>query len=63
MPRGKGTYSREARDVCAGCSVQGPCLEEGTYGWATQKARLQGIWGGTSEKQRKELRAERAKEA
>ena len=40
-----------AKEVCAACPVNGPCLE---FALATNQDS--GIWGGTSEEERRSLR-------
>jgi WhiB family redox-sensing transcriptional regulator len=40
-----------AKQVCATCKVQGACLE-----FALQTNQEAGIWGGTSEEERRRLR-------
>ena len=52
-----GQPGREARRVCAGCSVRAECLE-----WALRTDQRYGIWGGLSETQRRTLRRVRAAE-
>jgi WhiB family redox-sensing transcriptional regulator len=47
----KGGSSREAKKVCAGCPVRQECLE-----YALEHDERWGIWGGTSERQRRTLR-------
>lgn len=47
----RGQSNRDALRVCASCEVREPCLE---YALKTGQA---GIWGGTSDKQRRALRA------
>ena len=44
-----------AREVCAGCTVRADCLD---YALA-QETRLVGLWGGLSEKERKNARRTR----
>lgn len=41
----------EAKAVCGRCPVAQPCLE-----WAVQVGQADGIWGGTTEKERREMR-------
>jgi len=41
----------QARQVCAGCPVRTPCLE-----WALRSGQEAGVWGGTSEDERRALR-------
>lgn len=41
----------EAKAVCAGCEVSAECLT-----WALDNNERTGIWGGTSEKERRQLR-------
>ena len=48
---GKGSDTRPAKAVCAGCPVLDECR---TY--ALGRPGLSGIWGGTSERERKALR-------
>jgi WhiB family redox-sensing transcriptional regulator len=43
-----------ARRICAGCPVASPCLE-----YALQHHIDHGVWGGTSERQRKRIARER----
>lgn len=54
--RSDATSVAEARRLCVGCPVREECLE---YALAAPYA-LQGIWAGTSQKQRSAMRAERA---
>lgn len=47
------------RDICRACPVQTDCLEEAlTF---ENKADLAGIWGGTDEVERKQIRKDRRK--
>jgi len=41
----------QAKAVCATCDVQGPCLE-----FALVTNQDSGVWGGTSEEERRKLR-------
>jgi WhiB family transcriptional regulator, redox-sensing transcriptional regulator len=41
----------QAKQVCAGCPVRTPCLE-----WALASGQETGVWGGTSEDERRALR-------
>lgn len=41
----------QAKAVCAQCEVQGPCLE-----FALVTNQDSGVWGGTSEEERRKLR-------
>lgn len=43
-----------AKRICAGCEVKAECLD-----FALRKHITQGIWGGTSERERRKLRKER----
>lgn len=54
----KGGSTREALAVCRRCPVQGPCLE-----YALVHDERFGIWGGTTERQRRRLRREGAEAA
>ena len=51
--RGQGT--REAKEVCRGCVVREQCLED-----AIGRYEKFGIWGGMSERQRRQVRRARA---
>ena len=50
----RGASTREAKEVCHGCVVRDDCLE---YAFNTRQKF--GIWGGTSERQRRLLRRQR----
>jgi WhiB family redox-sensing transcriptional regulator len=59
---GPGQDASAARAVCAGCTVQVECLERalairGTLG----RDNDAGVWGGTTERERKAIAAERRK--
>ncbi len=41
----------QAKQICAGCTVRTPCLE-----WALASGQEAGVWGGTSEDERRALR-------
>jgi len=43
-----------AKQVCAGCPVRAPCLD-----WALATGQDAGVWGGTSEDERRALRRAR----
>ncbi|MEU6406634.1 WhiB family transcriptional regulator [Streptomyces sp. NPDC046985] len=47
--------AEQAKTVCAGCSVREQCLE-----WALSTDQTVGVWGGTSETERRALRRRRA---
>jgi WhiB family transcriptional regulator, redox-sensing transcriptional regulator len=47
----KGGSSRQAKRVCAGCPVRQACLE-----YALEHDIRWGVWGGTSERQRRSMR-------
>lgn len=49
----KGGTSSIAKRICRTCPVQALCLE-----YALEHHEL-GVWGGTSEKQRKQMRSEK----
>lgn len=57
---GRGEATSEQKTVCAGCPVRIDCLA-----WALDKGAHEdfGIWGGTSERQRRILRQKRTKRA
>jgi WhiB family redox-sensing transcriptional regulator len=50
----RGVSTREAKAVCRGCVVREECLE-----YALVHAEKFGIWGGLSERERRELRRRR----
>jgi WhiB family redox-sensing transcriptional regulator len=47
----KGGSSRQAKKVCRGCEVRAECLQ-----YALEHDERWGIWGGTSERQRRTMR-------
>ena len=51
----RGGSSKAARAVCSHCDVRLQCLED-----ALNNKEQFGIWGGTSERERRRLRKERA---
>ncbi|HEX2050958.1 MAG TPA: WhiB family transcriptional regulator [Actinomycetota bacterium] len=51
----RGGSSKAARAVCNECTVRMQCLE-----YALNNKEQFGIWGGTSERERRKLRRERA---
>lgn len=56
----KGGSTRPAKSVCAACPVRRQCLEAAL---ATPTTDDWGTWGGTSERERRELRRSRKNEA
>lgn len=52
----RGGSSKAARAVCARCEVRPQCLE-----YALKNKEQFGIWGGTSERERRRIRKERAR--
>ena len=48
----------QAKQVCAGCPVRMPCLQ-----WALDSGQEAGVWGGTSEDERRALRSRRMRPA
>jgi WhiB family redox-sensing transcriptional regulator len=50
----RGENTEAAKQVCAGCPVQAECLE---YALATTQKF--GVWGGTSERERRRMRRAR----
>jgi WhiB family redox-sensing transcriptional regulator len=54
----KGGSTRDAKRVCANCPVRAECLEH-----ALENDARFGIWGGLSERQRRNLRYERKADA
>jgi WhiB family transcriptional regulator, redox-sensing transcriptional regulator len=53
----KGSTTRHAKRICAGCEVRTQCLD-----YALEADERFGIWGGTSERERRLIRRERAAE-
>jgi len=51
----KGGSTREAKQVCRTCEVRAQCLD-----YALEHGILCGIWGGTSELERRRLRRQAA---
>jgi WhiB family redox-sensing transcriptional regulator len=52
----RGGSSKDARKVCENCTVKFECLE-----YALNNKEQFGIWGGTSERERRKLRKDRAR--
>ena len=52
----RGGSSKAARQVCSKCDVRSQCLE-----YALNNKEQFGIWGGTSERERRRLRKERTR--
>ena len=50
----RGASLADARQVCAGCPVRVECLE-----YALEAGEKFGVWGGTSEKERRAMRRQR----
>jgi WhiB family redox-sensing transcriptional regulator len=46
----KGGSTREAKRVCLGCPVRNDCLQ-----WALDRQERFGIWGGLSERERRQV--------
>jgi WhiB family transcriptional regulator, redox-sensing transcriptional regulator len=47
----KGGSTREAKQICASCTVQAECLD-----WALDRDERFGIWGGLSERERRRIK-------
>lgn len=56
---GKRMQAAEAKGICAGCEVRAQCLD---YAVSSVEI-LSGIWGGTTETERRQLRAARQRSA
>jgi WhiB family redox-sensing transcriptional regulator len=54
--RGEHWKAAEAKQVCAGCSVQAACLHEALTGPQAHGEDVTGIFGGTSQQERRRLR-------
>lgn len=50
----KGGSSKEAKSICTSCDLKTACLE-----WALLNDERFGVWGGTSERERRRLRQQR----
>lgn len=51
---GQGESTKEAKEVCTGCTVRVECLE-----YAIETGERFGIWGGKSERERRRMRGDR----
>ena len=51
----RGASTKEAKEVCEGCTVRKECLE-----YALQRGEKFGVWAGTSERERRRIRRERS---
>lgn len=52
VPRGSnGSEADQAKSICATCPVRQPCLDA-----ALERPALKGVWGGTSEAERRAIR-------
>lgn len=47
----RGNRARRAREVCAGCPVAEPCRA-----WAIEHREENGVWGGTTPRERRQAR-------
>jgi WhiB family redox-sensing transcriptional regulator len=54
----RGESADPARAVCAGCPVRAECLDH-----ALANVEMFGVWGGTSERERRAIRRNRARAA
>lgn len=52
---GQGGDLKSPRGICAECPVNAPCLEKALH----NEPRPTGIWGGTTERQRRDMRTAR----
>ncbi|HEY2285934.1 MAG TPA: WhiB family transcriptional regulator [Streptosporangiaceae bacterium] len=52
------TQVRTARAICAGCPVRPDCTD-----FALEHREISGIWGGTTDEERRKLRRARARAA
>lgn len=58
----RGASLARARAICATCPVRAQCLDEALE-FDRSRYELPGVWGGTSPRQRRQLRKERAAQA
>lgn len=56
--RGENADNAEAKRICRSCPVQVECLD-----YALENREIYGIWGGTSERERRRIRRARARAA
>lgn len=54
----KGASVAEAKAICARCPLKEPCLE-----WAIETNQRFGVWGSASERERRQIRADRDRRA
>jgi len=52
------TQIEKAKAICMKCEVRAQCLE-----WALSTGQVAGVWGGTSEEERRAIRRTRRREA
>jgi len=52
---GRGSTSAQAKRICGQCAVRPECLA-----YAVNDGSLLGVWGGTSDRERQQLRGQRA---
>ncbi len=50
----RGGSSKAARAICARCPVRAECLQ-----YALERGEMFGIWGGTSERERRGMKSKR----
>lgn len=50
--------AQQAKDVCAVCPVQSPCLE-----YALARREKEGVWGGCTERERRRIIRQRRRTA
>lgn len=53
----RGAVPHQARAICDRCVVRDDCLE-----WALERPETLGVWGGKSDRQRRQIRATRRRE-
>lgn len=54
----RGQPTAPAKRICAACPVRAECLS-----YAVDRYMTHGIWGGTSERERRQIRADRRRAA
>jgi WhiB family redox-sensing transcriptional regulator len=57
-PSGNSAAGRRAKQVCAACQVQQRCKQ-----WALDRPEEHGIWGGTTKRERRQLRKQQKETA
>lgn len=57
----RGASTSEAKEICRGCTVREDCLEFSLNYWYTLPDTKFGIWGGKTERERRDILRDRAR--